>query len=899
MDRRDFLKTTGVAIGVTAARALTGATQGVSIVVDAKDPVASAPPVAWAVRELQSALKERGITAEVVSRVDSAAAGNRCFLVAGAHAALAQQILRSSKSTMPEAAEALCLVPGNTGGRAVLLVGGSDARGLVYALLELVDRVRLAGDSDAPLDVRAALVEQPANVIRSCARSFESDVEDKVWFHNKAWWGQYLTALAASRFNRFNLATGLGYNGNSNVPDAYLYFAYPFLLSVPGYDVRIDNLPDAERDLNLEMLRFVSDETVARGMQFNLSLWSHAYQWRNPASNYRVVGLTPQTHAPYCRDAITALLKACPNITGLSFRMHSESGIPAGSYAFWETAFQGIKKAGRRIDLDLHAKGTDERHINIGLSTGNPVSMVPKFWAEHNGMPYMQASIRELERRQRDRPGDTEAERGFLRYGYGDYLKDDRNFGIIHRIWPGTQRHLLWGDPIFAAGYGRAFNFSGSLGYELLEPLSFKGRMGSGKPGGRNAYADKTLETVDDWERFKYEYRLLGRLTYNPNTDPDVWRRALRHEFQNAAGSAEAALGSASRILAVITTAHDPSASNNSYWPEMYTNQSIVQETPLYSDTPDPKVFGTVSALDPQLFATVEECAEMLVSGRSAAKYTPLDVAEWLEALSAAASENAARASASSADSTAPATRRLLADVAIQAGIGRFFAYKFRSAVLWSVFQRSGDKSALSEAVNAYRAARDAWRAMAEQAKAVYASDITYGPNATLRGHWLDRLPAIDSDIAEMEKHLTAAASPTPGVDPAVVRGAIRAALSAPLRPSVAAQHTPVLYFDRGRPIEITLSMEHSDTRKVRLAYRHADQSKAWQSLDTTWQGGTYHGTIPAEYTDSPFPLLYYFEIDDAAGSALYPGFGKDLAGQPYFLVRSRLTAAAAVRKTA
>ena len=104
------------------------------------------------------------------------------------------------------------------------------------------------------------------------------------------------------------------------------------------------------------------------------------------------------------------------------------------------------------------------------------MSMVPKFWAEHNGMAYMQASIRELELRppatRTGLPPTTEAERSFLRYGYGDYLREDRNFGIIHRVWPGTQRHLLWGDPVFAAGYGRAFSFAGSLGVELLEPLT-------------------------------------------------------------------------------------------------------------------------------------------------------------------------------------------------------------------------------------------------------------------------------------------------------------------------------------------------------------------------------------------------------------------------------------------
>ena len=50
---------------------------------------------------------------------------------------------------------------------------------------------------------------------------------------------------------------------------------------------------------------------------------------------------------------------------------------------------------------------------------------------------------------------------------------------------------------------------------------------------------------------------------------------------------------------------------------------------------------------------------------------------------------------------------------------------------------------------------------------------------------------------------------------------------------------------------------------------------------------GAYRGAIPADYTESPYPLLYYFEVEEAGGSGLYPGFDKDLSNQPYFLARS------------
>ena len=50
---------------------------------------------------------------------------------------------------------------------------------------------------------------------------------------------------------------------------------------------------------------------------------------------------------------------------------------------------------------------------------------------------------------------------------------------------------------------------------------------------------------------------------------------------------------------------------------------------------------------------------------------------------------------------------------------------------------------------------------------------------------------------------------------------------------------------------------------------------------------GRFRAEIPGQYTDSPYPMLYYFELRDAHGAAwIYPGFNADLANQPYFVVR-------------
>src|SRR5678815_3409738 len=134
-------------------------------------------------------------------------------------------------------------------------------------------------------------------------------------------------------------------------------------------------------------------------------------------------------------------------------------------------------------------------------------------------------------------------------------------------------------------------------------------------------------------DRYEYSYRLWGRLLYNPNAEPDTWRRFLRNNFSVSAGDLEQALANASRILPLITTAHLPSAANNNYWPEMYTNHSFcdAENRGSYSDTPVPRVFGNVSPLDPQLFYRINDYADDLLSGEVTGKYSPLEVAQWLD----------------------------------------------------------------------------------------------------------------------------------------------------------------------------------------------------------------------------------------------------------------------------
>ncbi len=871
-------------MGDISCRVLTGDSSGISVVTFNTDAVASSAPPQWALAQLQQAFESVGARVRMVSAVAQAPPGDQVIVVASVENPVTQEIIGGAKIIMPLTAEALLLARGTASGRPVLLVSGNDARGMVYALLELTDRLLCSGSLTAALQVNPAIIEQAHNRTRSMCRSFQSEVEDKPWFNDRSFWTEYLSLLAAERFNRFNLCFGLAYNSTpGGSPEVYLFFAYPFLVSLPEHSgVSVRNLPAAERDANLQMLQFIGQECARRGLEFQLGLWSHAYAY-GAGANYPIEGLSRTNHAPYCRDALEAILKACPEITGVTFRVHSESGIPTGSYDFWRTVFEAFPKAGRSLEIDMHGKECYQEHIDAAAATGMRAVVSPKYVSEHQGLPYHEASLRESERSRR--PDTTILNGQASRYGYANFLKEHRNFGVLHRIWPGTQRMLLWGDPVFAAGFGRAASFCGSDGVEWCEPLSFKGREGSGTPGGRCGYLDATLNPTYDFQKFLYTYRVWGRLLYNPDADPQTWRRQLAREFGAAAQQpVEDALGNASRILLLVTMYHAVGVANQVYWPEIYTNVPIVAGggTNL-SDTNT--LTGTSTSFDPQLFLGIDAYAEQLLNGTAfdQNKYFPTEVAQWLEDWGNAALSNLAKAKSRVSRPDDPTFRRLEADVAIQGGMGLFFGRKFRSAVLWAIYQKTGDTNAKAAALAQYQSARQAWSDVATVATPIYKADLTYGRGARLRGHWKDRLSGIDSDIAAMTKGGVMGTPTHPGSAAEAV-AAVQQRLA---RPAANCHHSAASTFVAGQSLTIILETDGADTKGATLYYRHVNQADAWQAVPMEARNGRFQGTIPGSYTQTDYPLQYYFGLAKGkSGSVLFPGFDANLANQPYFVVR-------------
>jgi hypothetical protein len=302
-----------------------------------------------------------------------------------------------------------------------------------------------------------------------------------------------------------------------------------------------------------------------------------------------------------------------------------------------------------------------------------------------------------------------------------------------------------------------------------------------------------------------------------------------------------------------------------------------------YGDTPTPKCFGTVSPLDPRMFSSVVECAQTLLTGPPDARYSPIQVAQWVEDCVAASRSALEEARRTARTTTTPEFRRIEEDVLIQIGLGEFFAHKLRSAVLYEIWQKSGNAEAGRLAIEQYTQARDAWAAMAGRAGRVYRSDVSYGRIPKRRGHWSDRLPGIDTDLAALQAKVQSGAAPPPSAETAAA-AAVRMATGHPLRPTFTCVHTPPQSFEPGQPLSLTLqvSAPHGETSPAlsQVWYRHVDQAERWRSV---------RGAIPADYTQSPYALEYYFELRDGNGAVwMYPGFNETLSNQPYFTVSRR-----------
>jgi hypothetical protein len=186
-------------------------------------------------------------------------------------------------------------------------------------------------------------------------------------------------------------------------------------------------------------------------------------------------------------------------------------------------------------------------------------------------------------------------------------------------------------------------------------------------------------------------------------------------------------------------------------------------------------------------------------------------------------------------------------------------------------------------------------------AEPVYVSDITFGWDSHLRGHWSDRIEAIDQDLARMKKLLDEAKSGSTESSQVLTANLILMRelarnIASPSQPSrFAIVHEPPKKFEPGEEIAISATVNGANGSASRglqsgqLCYRHVNQAENYQTAEMKADGDRWVAVIPAEYTQSPFPLQYYFKLHSVVSQrSIYPGLGENLCTQPYYVIRQR-----------
>jgi hypothetical protein len=199
------------------------------------------------------------------------------------------------------------------------------------------------------------------------------------------------------------------------------------------------------------------------------------------------------------------------------------------------------------------------------------------------------------------------------------------------------------------------------------------------------------------------------------------------------------------------------------------------------------------------------------------------------------------------------------------------------------LYEKSKDRRPLEESLVLYKNSRAIWAELSRLTDGVYMKDITVGEQLYQRGHWLDRLPAMDKDIAIVERLTTQA---TTSSNPQLTR-AIEAVRIKPIRLLKNVQHTPARSFRAGQPLMLSLQTETAAS--VALHYRHVNQAERYTAARMINRRGIYRLVIPSSYTDTKYPLQYYFQIHPKDGDTyLYPGFDDLHQQSPYFIVRNK-----------
>ena len=738
----------GVVSGCTErpVRAPVGTAVSVSVITDA----APGPAAVHGLAELRDSLRVRGVIATSATKLSAARGSTRIVAGLATGSGSAARLRAELRLAAPEGPGAFLVRWAERKGGRVLLICGTDDRGLMYGELEIAERVGWATDPKRPFarvgnTTRAPAVRDRAlSIYTMHPRVFESRLFDTEH------WERYFDLLAKSRFNRFVLIFGYENGG-------YMAPPYPYFFDVEGFrDVRVSGLTAEQRQKNLAALNRLIDQAHARGLEFTIGIWDHIYRGgvqsggpREMDANAKretrglVWGLTKEKLMAYSVAALRGLLTAVPKVDSLQFRMHGESGLRRSEMAdFWRQIYDVVKSAQSGIRFDARAKNFPDSLIDLAVEKGINIRICTKYWMEQMGLPFHPTHIHP--RNQHDR-----------RHGYADLLRYPRRYKMHWRLWNGgTTRILLWGDPDYARRFAASTHLYDGDGFEVNEPLATKMEA---QPHAKEPFALlRPSHRYYEWEfeRYWHFFQVFGRLGYDPATPAEVWEREFARRFGPQAGpEVMRGLHRASRILPRIIAYCFP-------YGRFPTTRGWAEKQ-HHDDLP---VYAKALPSDTEQFLGPDAAARAVLEGTPSAKITPSESSVWFERVAQDVIEHVRRAEARIGPRRSKEFASTMVDLRVLAGLALFHSRRARAGLSYALFRRTRDLFVLDDALADEETAVQAWETIVAAAGDVYADDLAMGfRGAGLCGHWRDELALLRKGLAELRAEASRLASATAG----------------------------------------------------------------------------------------------------------------------------------------
>jgi len=409
---------------------------------------------------------------------------------------------------------------------------------------------------------------------------------------------------------------------------------------------------------------------------------------------------------------------------------------------------------------------------------------------------------------------------------------------------------LLWGDPDYVRRFAGTARLYDGNSFEINEMLATKML---GEP-----HDEKPLEILNpryryytyEFERYWDFYRLWGRLTYNPQTGPEVWEREFTNRFGAQAGvHVMNALHLASKVLPHIVAAsyRYQNFPTTRGWAEMNRQGSLAQ-------------YAGEDGSDTQQFMNVRDEAKSIVQGTDTAMRRPEQTSRWF-----ARTADGILAEIAQAGNGSSEFHSTITDLKILAALARYHSWRLLAGVDYNLYKLTGDLGSFDEAVANERSALDAWKQIVAAAGDVYSQDLAFGAHAVgFSRHWKEEYQLLSRDFEQLLAERQGASAKS-----GAVHFSLRRADGEP--PSVRIQ--PVSAASPGRDVEVTAKVS-GPAKWVRLRYRHVTQFEDYETSEMTFdaKSGLFTGRIPAAFVDPKWDLMCFIEVVGMNGAGrMYP----------------------------